>query len=140
MLDKVAWIVAIVACALVAVLFFTDFTLAHHEHSGLVLVEKKRKITEDMGKAQRFHAVEACTGLYGPLPKIARSTAAPCPWDESEICLGNGWPYTGFYFTEEQLIVLPVGRSDAFEHESIHHLQLVNYGFISHGGAEFECE
>lgn len=126
--------------ALVFLLAWAALAYADHEFWS---VTSEKWILEGTGKAERFHAVEACTGLRGTLPYFARVEGAPCERVPSDTCLKDNPSFTGWYIPIPHVVViLPAGNGGTLEHEFIHHLKWVNFGDIDfyHLGPEWACD
>ena len=80
---------------------------------------------------ERFAEVESCTGLTAPFPQIRFDPVVACPTSHRLCCL-ESIPFfdcpqgrcgaNGKYEQDTGTVVLPIGCSIGFEHESIHHL------------------
>lgn len=122
-----------------SLLLLASAARADHEFWSLV---GEKWILEGTGKAARFHALDACTGIVGTLPYFARVEGAPCANDATQICLADNPERSGWYIPIPHFVViLPVGNSGLFEHEAIHHKLWLAYGDIDfhHLGPEWRC-
>jgi len=98
----------------------------------------------------RFADVESCAALSAAMPAIRFDPAVDCPTSRRRCCLAK-IPFfecaaglcgaNGSYEQDTGTIVLPVGCSIGFEHESVHHLLFETTGDAdaSHTSPLFEA-
>lgn len=121
-----------------------SLAIAEHAFGGHAFnwtIVNEKELIEGSQRARVFRDVECCTGLRAPLPRIAKTAGEPCPSDPSRICLGNGWPLSGWYDAGHRTVVLPIGNDEALRHEFIHALRHYAFGdYASHEGPEWACQ